>query len=288
MPEVDMKLVADLEDKVIDIKKQLFDMTYHIGIAHLGGSLSLCDMAVALYYSGFLKFDPKNPKLPDRDRLILSKGHTACLFYNILSDLGFYPRENLLTGYNKIEGKFGQHPNRKYVPGIEASTGSLGHGLSIATGMAMAGRMDKAGWRVFCITGDGELNEGLIWEGVMMAAKYQLGNLVLIVDVNKYSGGGPTSVVMPMEPLEDKFKAFNWDVVRIDGHNMEAIVKALSSLPPSDSVIRRKPICILSDTMKGHGIPWMENTAIWHLGGLDSDKVEECCAIVESQRKVRG
>jgi len=287
MARVDAELIARLEDKAIDIRKQLFDLASKIGVVHLGGALSNTDVAVALYYHT-LRYDPRRPDWPDRDRFVLSKGHMACLYYNILSDVGFFPRNDIIVGYNAIDGRFGMHPNRQYVPGIEASTGSLGHGLSIAVGMALGARMRNEDWRVFCVTGDGELNEGSNWEAIMAAAKYQLGNLVAIVDLNKLSIGGATSVVMPMEPLDEKWRAFGWDVTRIDGHDMAKIVETLDALPPSDSQILRKPVCIVAETIKGKSIPFMENNPEWHAGGLDDARCAECCELVEATRKSRG
>ena len=287
MNKIDLELVEKLEDKAIDIRKQLCDMTFAIGHAHLGGGLSMCDMMVALYYH-FLKFDPKNVKMPDRDRFLLSKGHNGCLIYNIFADLGMYDKEYLYKGYNRIGGKFGQHPNRKYIPGFEASTGSLGHGLSLAVGFALSGRMDKADWRVFCMVGDGELNEGSNWEAIMFAAHKKLGNLVAIVDRNRIQGNGFTEDTVELEPLPDKWKAFGWDVINIEnGNDMAQVVEALSSLPPSDSVTPRKPICIISNTMKGSGIKFMENQAKWHAGGLSQEKLAECHLLIEETRKVR-
>jgi len=287
MTQVDPDAVAYLEDKAIEIKKQLFRLATRIGLAHLGGGLSATDTAVALYYHT-LKVDPKNPKWPERDRFILSKGHMGFLFYSILADKGFFPAEDIVAGYNVVNGRFGMHPNRKYIPGIEASTGSLGHGLSLSVGYALAGRMDKANWRVFCMTGDGELNEGSNWEAIMAAAKYQLGNLVAIVDMNKLSMSGLTTQVMPMEPMHDKWTAFGWDVTRIDGHDMAKIVETLDALPPSDSQVRRKPIVILADTTKGKGIPFMELQSGWHIGALDEKTCQECCDLVEATRKPRA
>jgi len=284
---VDMSVVARLEDKAIDIKKLLFDYTNNIGNSHLGGALSAADIVVAMYYH-LLKFDPKNPTWPERDRFVISKGHLACLMHNVFADLGILKREDLFKEYNAVNGRFGQHPNRKFIPGIEASTGSLGHGLSLAVGFALAGRKQKADWRVYCLTGDGELNEGSNWEAIMMAAKYQLGNLVAIVDLNHLQIGGQTSTVMPMEPMDDKWKAFGWDTIRIDGHDMAKIVETFESLPPSDSQTPRKPIVVIADTVKGHGIPFMENNAAWHIGGLDEEKLEECCTYVEAGRKQRA
>lgn len=287
MNKLDLELVEKLEDKAIDIRKQLCDMTFAIGHAHLGGALSMCDMMVALYYH-FLKFDPKNPKMPDRDRFILSKGHNGCLIYNIFADMGMYEKEYLYKGYNRIGGKFGQHPNRKYIEGFEASTGSLGHGLSLAVGFAFSGRMDKASWRVFCMVGDGELNEGSNWEAIMFAAHLKLGNLVAIVDRNRIQGNGFTEDTVELEPLADKWKAFGWDVINVkNGNDMEQVVEALASLPPSDSITPRKPVCIIANTVKGCGIKFMEDQPKWHAGGLNDEKLAECHRLIEETRKVR-
>jgi len=288
MEKIDMALVKRLEDKAADIRKQLIDMTYAIGHAHLGGALSMCDITVALYYH-FLNFNPMEPKAPDRDRLVLSKGHSGCLIYNIFADMGMYDKEELYNGYNRIGGKFGQHPNRKYIEGFEASTGSLGHGLSLAVGMAFAGRMDRAGWRVFCITGDGELNEGSNWEAIMLAAHHQFGNLVAIVDRNRIQGNGWTEDTVTLEPLADKWESFGWEVRVIeDGNDMQQVVAALAALPPSDPVKRRKPICLLANTIKGKGIAFMENEPKWHAGGLSKEKRDECHRLIDEARKVRG
>ncbi|HHU30106.1 MAG: transketolase [Bacillota bacterium] len=287
MGKPDLELVARLEEKAVDIRKQLIEMTYAIGHAHLGGSLSLCDAAVALYYH-FLRFDPQNLKDPDRDRLILSKGHCGCLFYNIFADLGMYTKEELYNGYNRIGGRFGQHPNRKYIEGFEASTGSLGHGLSLAVGFAFSGRMDRANWRVYCITGDGELNEGSNWEAIMFAGHHRFGNLVAIVDRNKIQGNGWTEETVRLEPLADKWEAFGWDVINVeDGNDMEQIVDVLGSLPPVDPVTPRRPICIILNTVKGKGVAFMENEPKWHAGGLSAEKKDECLRLIEQSRKVR-
>ena len=287
MAKADPDLVARLEEKVIDISKQLCDMTFHIGHAHVGGSLSMCDFTVALYYH-YLNFNPKDLKNPDRDRLILSKGHNGCLIYNIFADLGMYTKEFLYNGYNKIDGKFGQHPNRLYIPGFEASTGSLGHGLSIAIGAAHAGRMEKRNFRVFCILGDGELQEGSNWEAIMFAAHHKYGNLVAIVDKNGIQGNNFTSETINMEPLADRWKAFGWDVIEIEnGNDMEQVVEAFESLPPSDSQVKRAPICMIFNTLKGCGIDFMENEPKWHAGGLDEDTLNECKLMIEKNRKSR-
>lgn len=270
-------LSRELRAKALEIRKDVITTCYHSAAAHLGGALSLCDVAVALYYY-YLRYDPKNYRAPDRDRLILSKGHSGCLLYNIFADLGLYSFEDIYNGYNKIEGAFGQHPNRLYLPMFEASTGSLGHGLSIAFGMAMALRNDDNDARVFCITGDGELDEGSNWEALMSAANYELSNLFLIVDRNHLQGCRPTEETVRLESLEAKFQAFNWDVISFDGNNMDEIIKAFDSLPSRNSQLRRKPLAMISNTVKGKGVDFMENNPIYHVAALNAETYEKAMA----------
>ncbi|MBR0343273.1 MAG: transketolase [Oscillospiraceae bacterium] len=270
-------LAKKLEAKALEIRKDVITTCYRSDAAHLGGALSLCDVAVALYYH-YLRYDPANYLAPDRDRLVLSKGHSGCLLYNIFADLGIYTFEDIYNGYNKVEGAFGQHPNRLYLPMFEASTGSLGHGLSIAFGMAMALRNDGSDSRVFCITGDGELDEGSNWEALMSAANYELSNLFLIVDRNKLQGCRPTEETVRLESLEAKLRAFNWDVVSFDGNNMEEIIGTFDSLPPRESQKRKKPLAMISNTIKGKGVDFMENNPLYHVAGLNADTYERAMA----------
>jgi transketolase len=251
---VDMEQVAQLEEKAYEIRVKLLNFIYRIGMGHLGGELSVVEMAVALYYK-YMHYDPKNPKMENRDRLILSKGHCGETLYTIFSDLGMFDMEYMVEHFETLDtAKFGMHPNRKYVEAIEASTGSLGHGLPIATGLALGARMSKAYWRTFCIVGDGELDEGTNWEAFMAAGHYKLGNLVAIVDKNSLQMTGSTNQVMNVDPLGDKVKAFGWDVMEIQGNDMYEVCNALQSLPPADPLTKRKPICIISNTTKGNGV----------------------------------
>lgn len=280
---IDKKHIEELEKKAVQIRKDMYVTTQKIGYAHLGGGNSMLDVAVALYYD-FLNWTPEMIDDPDRDRFVLSKGHCGHVLYNILVDKGLYTKEQLWNGYNKVNSIFGMHPNFHYIRGIEASTGSLGHGLPIAFGMAMAGRADKKNYRVICMTGDGELDEGSNWEAIMSAAHFELGNLVLIVDYNKVSGIGPVKDIMNLEPLGDKFRAFNWEVLEMDGHNMENILNTLHSLPKSDSQTRRKPIAILSHTIKGKTmLGGLEGTAYSHIGLVKDDETLQ--ALFESVDK---
>jgi transketolase len=263
----DSALLERLECKAVDIRKKIVELTVIAGGGHIGGALSMTDVMVALYYH-YLRVDPANPGLPDRDRFILSKGHGALGICPVLSDLGYYPEE-LMANFNGLDSPFGMHPDMHKIPGIEISTGSLGHGLSIAVGCALAARLDSASWRTCCLLGDGELNEGMVWEAAMSAAAFKLGNLVAVVDRNGFSLDGPTEEVMPLEPLARKWEAFGWRVQEIDGHSMAEIVAALAALPPTGSEV---PQCIIARTVKGKGVSFMENKAEWHYGGLDEEK----------------
>jgi transketolase len=280
MREVSEGIITRLENKAIDIRKKIIDLTVIAGGGHIGGALSMTDIVVALYYHA-MKYDPKQRYWPDRDRFVLSKGHGAIGICPILADVGFYPEEQM-SNFNGLDSPFGMHPDMNKIPGIEMSTGSLGHGLSIALGIALAGKMEGAKWRVFCMTGDGELDEGMIWEAAMAAHHFKLSNLVAIVDRNGLSLDGPTEEVMALEPLEDKWKAFGWNCMTIDGHSMKELVVVLDSISPANS---DKPTCIIAKTVKGKGVPFMENVTDWHYGGLDDAKAEEIKNGFEKIRK---
>ena len=279
MASIGPEIVARLEDKAVDIRQKIIDLTVVAGGGHLGGALSMTDVVVALYYH-VMNYDPGNPSCPERDRFILSKGHGALCLCPVLADVGFYPA-SLMDDFNGLDSPFGMHPDMNKIPGIEMSTGSLGHGLSVAVGAALAGRLDGAAWRVYCLLGDGELDEGMVWEAAMSASHFGLGNLVAIVDRNGFSLDGPTEEVMALEPLADKWRAFGWHTVEIDGHDMAAILEAFAALPPSDAAA---PTCIIARTIKGKGVSFMENKAEWHYGGLDETKAAEIRAELERAR----
>ena len=274
-----------LEDKAAHIRKQICLSAHKIGAIHIGGPLSATDVVVALYYK-YLGFDPNNLNDPDRNKFILSKGHNGVLLYNILADLGMYDWEELFNGYNKPGQPFGMHPNRKYIRGIEASTGSLGHGLSLATGMAVANRADGKNSRIFCLTGDGEMEEGSNWEAIMYAGSHKLNNLVCIVDFNQSTGSFRHGENINTD-WRMTFEGFGWQVIEIDGNDMEQIVGAFESLPEVDVTKSSKPIAIISKTVKGHGVDFM-NGPKWHIGSLDDKKLEEAIASIDKNRKVRG
>lgn len=282
---IDEARVKNLRLKVNQLRHDIYVTTSHIGYAHMGGGMSMLDIVTAIYYDK-LNFDPKNPRDPDRDRFILSKGHCAHVLYNIFIDKGMYTKEEVWSEYNKINGRFGMHPNYHYIPGIDASTGSLGQGLALSVGIALAGRMDKKNYRVFCVVGDGELQEGSNWEAIMASSQYQLGNLVAVVDNNHVESCGRTEQINKLEPVGDKFRAFGWDVISIeDGHDMKQILEALDQLPPSDSQIRRKPICIIANTIKGKTIPGLEDNPISHLIPVKEEMLEKALAALDRERE---
>ncbi len=266
-----------LAGKAAVTRKKVLELTRIAMGGHLGGGLSMVDVTVALYHH-VLNIDPANPKWPDRDRFLLSKGHGAITLDAVLAQVGFFPEEKLET-FNKLDSPFGMHTNAKSTPGIEHSTGSLGHGLSVAVGMALGARLDNARWRVYCLLGDGELQEGSTWEAVMSAAHYKLGNLVAIVDRNKFTLDGPTEQLMALEPLAEKLKAFRWNVLEVDGHNMGELLNVFEELPPPSSEV---PTLIVAHTVKGYGVSFMANDAKWHYGAIDSDLEEQAVKEIEA------
>ena len=284
---VDIEMVRELEDKCVKIRKDLLNFVYGIGMGHLGGELSLVEMAVALYYK-YMNYDVMQPDMPDRDRLVLSKAHCSETLYTIFSDLGAYTMEFMLDHFETLDtSMFGMHCNRKYCPQIEVSAGSLGHGLPIGLGLAMGARAQKKNWRTIVIVGDGELNEGTNWEAMMAAAHYQLGNLVCICDRNHVQMTGHTRDVMNLDPLDKKLEAFGWDVREINGNNMYEVCECLASLPPAEPMYRRKPIFIISNTIKGRGVDFMEDSYKWHGGGIAKEQLDQALASVEKTRRIR-
>lgn len=246
-----------LESKAAEIRIDLLNMIFKAKMGHTGSSLSNTDILTVLYYS-IMNIDPENPEWEERDRFILSKGHAVESYYTILADRGFFPKDELQT-FCQYNTRLIGHPNNK-IPGIEMNTGALGHGLSIAVGMAIAAKMDGKSYRVFTLMGDGEQAEGSIWEAAMSAAHFKLDNLIGIIDRNKLQITGNTEEVMGLEPLSEKWKSFGWEVVEIDGHDYGEINYALSSTP----VKKGKPTLVLANTVKGKGVSFIENKPEWH------------------------
>lgn len=285
--QVDVESIRALEDKCVKIRKDLLNFIYRIGMGHLGGELSVVEVAVGLYYK-YMNYDPADPRDPDRDRLVLSKAHCSETLYTIFSDLGKYSQDYMVEHFESLKSaRFGMHCNREYLPEIEASAGSLGHGLPIGLGLALGARRQKKNWRTFVIVGDGELNEGTNWEAIMAAGHYQLGNLVAIVDKNGVQMTGFTKDVMNTDPLSAKFEAFGWDAVDIeDGNDMAQVAEAMANLPASDGAVRRRPVALIAHTVKGKGVDFMENNYKWHGGGIAKEQLEQALASVEAGRKV--
>jgi transketolase len=265
------QLLARLADRATFIRLETVRLAEIPGAGHYTGTFSAAELFAALYYSQ-LRYRPGEPGWPDRDRMVLSKGHAAIGLYPVLADVGFFDAA-LLDDYTRLGSAFGDHPDMRKIRGIDFSSGSLGHGLSVSVGMALAGRVAGRDYRTYCLTGDGELAEGQIWEAAMAAGHYRLGSLVCIVDRNGLSIDGSTEDLMGFEPLADKFASFRWQVQRIDGHDLGAILDAFARLdPPGEG----PPQVIIADTVKGRGVRRMEGDVGWHVGrlaGADRDDV---------------
>jgi len=247
-----------IQEMACKIRQDIIEMLVPAKSGHPGGSLSAADILAVLYFSE-LRIDPQNPQWPDRDRFVLSKGHAAPVLYAALAEKGYFPREELLK--LRQTGHFLQgHPDMKKTPGVDMSTGSLGQGFSVAAGMALAGKIDQKDYRVYCLLGDGEIAEGLVWEAAMAAAHYQLDNLVAILDHNGLQIDGRNEDVMNSAPLPEKWRAFGWNVMEIDGHDPVEIQNALELAKN----LRGKPTILIAKTVKGKGVSFMENQAGWH------------------------
>ena len=249
-----------LRKKTEELRYNLVAMMDYAGSGHPGGSLSSVEILSVLYYGGVLKnLDPKSPQDPQRDRFVMSKGHASPTQYVILADLGYYPKDTLRV-FDKNDSMLPKHCNRKLTPGVDASTGALGQGMSMAVGMAMAGKMDDASYRIYCVAGDGECQSGEIWEAAMSAAKYELDNLTVIVDNNKLQIDGFSDDVMPLGDQKAKWEAFGWNVEVCNGHSLEELSDAFEKT----AEVKGKPSVIIADTVKGKGVSFMENDADWH------------------------
>lgn len=271
---------AELKKKARDIRIDIIRMTEAAGSGHPGGSLSAADIMSALFFHA-MRHDPKNPIWVDRDRFILSKGHCSPVLYATMANAGYIPKEELLT-FRKPDSRLQGHPGKDELHLLEASTGSLGQGLSIAIGMALAAKIDRREHAIYCLMGDGEQQEGNVWEAAMAAAHYKLDNICAIVDVNGLQISGATRRVMNVEPLAKKYKAFGWKTISINGHNMWQILFALRMFNWNRG--RGKPFVILAKTVKGKGVSFMENQVEWH--GKAPNKEEAELAIKEIQGKI--
>ena len=258
MSEVEEKEIAKLSECAKKIRRGIIEEVYSNQSGHPGGSLSIADILAVLYFKE-MNINPNEPQWEERDRLVLSKGHCAPALYAALANRGFFDVEELKT-FRNINGRLQGHPDKKHIPGVDMSTGSLGQGLSSANGMAIAGKMDNKRYRVYCILGDGELEEGQVWEAAMTANKNKLDNLCVIVDNNNLQIDGTIDEVMSPYPIDEKFRSFGFEVIKIDGHNIEEIIKGFEVARN----IKQKPVCIIAKTIKGKGISFMENQVGWH------------------------
>ena len=253
-----VKSIEELQEVAKKIRLGIIESVYSGQSGHPGGSLSIADIMTVLYFHE-MNINPENPKDENRDRLVLSKGHCAPALYSTLANRGFFDVEELQTLRN-IESRLQGHPDMKKIPGVDMTTGSLGQGLSAANGMAMAGKLDNKDYRVYCILGDGEIEEGQIWEAAMAAGKYKLDNLCVIVDNNNLQIDGTIEEVMSSYPIDEKFRSFGFQVINIDGHNIQEIIDAFDV----SRNVKEKPTCIIAKTVKGKGVSFMENQVGWH------------------------
>ena len=250
--------IEELKKIAKNIRKGIIEAVYNGQSGHPGGSLSIADIMTVLYFYE-MNIDPNMPKKEDRDRLVLSKGHCSPALYSTLAHRGYFDVEELKK-LRKIDSRLQGHPDMNKVPGVDMTTGSLGQGLSAANGMAIAGKLDKKNYRVYCIMGDGEIEEGQVWEAAMASNKYKLDNLCVIVDNNNLQIDGTIEKVMSSYPIDEKFKSFGFQVINIDGHNIQEIIDAFDVAKN----VKDRPVCIIAKTIKGKGVSFMENKAEWH------------------------
>ena len=258
MPHLHDEKIKQLEELALQIRQDIIEMLLAAGSGHTAGSLDMTDVFVALYFGGVLKYDPKNPTLPDRDRLVLSAGHICPVLYATLARAGYFPVEDLKT-LRKFGSHLQGHPHRG-TPGVETSSGPLGHSASMALGMAIAAKLDNKKHQIYCVVGDGEQDEGMIWEMASMASKLRLDNLTFIMDRNNIQIDGYTEDVMPLEPIRARYEAFGWHVLEVDGHNIRQIVEACDEA----KAIFEKPVMIIAHTIPGKGIDAIEFDYLWH------------------------
>ena len=267
------------QTKAVELRTDIVNVTEWAGGAHIGGALSMADILVILYYK-YLRINPAKPDFPDRDRLILSKGHGGVGLAPVLGRRGYFDME-LLKNFNKFKSPFGMHLDSQKVKGVDVSTGSLGHGLPMAVGLALGARLQKKSWLTYCILGDGECNEGSIWEAAMCASHYKVTNLITIVDRNALMIDGPTEKVMALEPFADKWRAFGFIVKEIDGHDFDQLDEAISYAIEKQNA----PVVIIANTVKGKGVDYMENDVKWHYGSMNSDLAQQASESVNNMYK---
>ena len=270
------KSKEELEKLAKKIRLGIIDEVYYGKSGHPGGSLSIADIMTVLYFDE-MNIDNENPNWEDRDRLVLSKGHCSPALYAALAYRGFFPVEDLKT-FRNINSYLQGHPDKKNIPGVDMSTGSLGQGLSVANGMAISAKLNKKNYRVYCILGDGEIEEGQIWEAAMSSSKYKLDNLCVIVDNNNLQIDGTIDEVMSSKPIDDKFRSFGFEIIKIDGHNIEEIKSAFEVAKN----VKEKPVCIIAKTVKGKGVKYMENKVDWHGKAPNEDEYKQAIIDIEN------
>ncbi len=270
--------MLSLQHKALQFRREILETLHLAGSGHPGGSLSAVEILISLYFYK-LKHDPKNPKWNDRDRLIISKGHVSPVVYVTLANAGYFPKEELKT-FRKFGSRLQGHVHVK-VPGVEFNTGSLGHGLSVANGIALGSKMLNQNFKTYCLLGDGELQEGSIWEAAMSAAHHKLDNLCAIVDYNKVQENGPVNEIKNLEPLSAKWKNFGWHVLEVNGHDFKALMQALDEF----DAMSEKPTVIIAHTIKGKGISFMEGKAAWHGKAPNKEQLQSALAELETLEK---
>ena len=272
---------ADIQARATNMRVNIIKMLHEAGSGHPGGSLSAADIVATLYFGGVMNVNPDDPSDPSRDRFILCKGHAAPVLYAALAELGYIPEEELLT-LRKLHSRLQGHPDSKKLPGVEACTGSLGQGLSIAAGLALGLRLNAGGaapQRVYALMGDGEIEEGQVWEAAMFAAHYGLDNLVAIVDNNNLQIDGDVREVVGLRAIPEKFRAFGWEVLEVDGHDVEALLEAFATAQGASG----KPVCIVASTVKGKGVSFMENQAGWHGKAPNDEQTQQAIAELKGE-----
>ncbi len=274
---VSSDILVDLEKKARTIRAHVIRMVYAAQSGHIGPSLSIADFLAALYFH-VMRVKPEDPGWPRRDRLVLSKGHGCSAWYAALAERGYFPKEELLT-FRRLGSRLQGHPDMAKTPGVDMTAGSLGHGLSAGLGMALGARIDGFDYRTFVILGDGEIQEGLIWEAAMAAPRLGLDNLVAIVDYNRWQSGGAVGEIMPLEPLSSKWEAFGWATQEIDGHDMEAILEAFNLAEKT----KGRPAAIIAHTTKGKGVSFMENDNKWHMTAPTREEAEVALRELEGE-----
>ena len=270
----------DLRRVANRIRRRDLQAVFEAGAGHIGGEMSVTDILTALYFH-VLNVDPDAPDDPDRDRLVLSKGHTACALYVILAERGFIPAEDVAT-FLKPHSRLNGHPDRTKVPGVEANTGPLGHGLPVGVGMAKAAKLSNAAWRTFVVAGDGEMQEGSNWEAIMAAAQFELDNLTLVIDHNRLQQGARLAETNNLAPFAPKLEAFGWVVEEIDGHDMDALCRSLAR----DAAVAGKPRCVVAHTNKGQGISFMTDNVVWHHKVPDGEHYEQAMSELKAAARV--